>query len=156
VNVLANDTPSGLEIRAITPTPASGSASISSNRIRYVPASNHNGTVTFGYRACDGFGRCAETTVAIRIEPVNDAPTARNDTASVDAGSSVLIDVLANDTDVDGDRLTVTSVGSSAKGVATTNGSAVVYSARPGTSGSDSFTYRACDPTAPAPRPQSP
>jgi hypothetical protein len=146
VDVLANDTPSGLEIRAITPAPTSGSASISSNRIRYVPAPNHNGTITFGYRACDGLGRCAESTVAIRIEPVNDAPTARNDTSSVDAGSSVLIDVLANDSDIDGDPLTVASVGSSAKGVATTNGSAVTYSARPGTSGSDSFTYRACDP----------
>lgn len=145
LDVLANDTPSGLEIRAISPVPSSGSASIASNRIRYVPAPNHNGTVTFGYRACDGFGRCAETTVAIRIEPVNDTPTARNDTASVDAGNSVSIDVLANDDDVDGDRLTVASVGSSGKGVATTNGAAVTYTARPGTSGSDSFTYRACD-----------
>lgn len=146
IDVLANDTPSGLEIRALSPAPASGSASITSNRIRYVPASNHSGTVTFGYRACDGLGRCAESTVAVRIEPVNDSPTARNDSASVDAGRSVSIDVLANDSDPDGDRLSVTSVGSSDKGVATTSGSAVAYTARPGTSGTDSFTYRVCDP----------
>ena len=146
IDVLANDTPSGLVIRALSPSPASGSASITSNRIRYVPAPNHSGTVTFGYRACDSFSRCAESTVAVRIEPVNDSPTARNDSASVDAGKSVSINVLANDSDPDGDQLTVTSVGSSDKGVATTSGSAVTYTARPGTSGTDSFTYRVCDP----------
>lgn len=146
IDVLANDTPSGLTISAITPAPSSGTASISGNRIRYQPAPNHNGTVTFGYRACDGRNRCATATVAIRIEPVNDAPTARNDTSSVDAGSSVKINVLSNDSDPDGDPLTVSSVGSSGKGVAVTDGSSVTYSAMPGTSGTDSFTYRACDP----------
>ncbi|HSJ35256.1 MAG TPA: Ig-like domain-containing protein [Acidimicrobiia bacterium] len=146
IDVLANDTPSNLTISAITPAPSFGTASISGNRIRYEPAPNHNGTVTFGYRACDGSNRCATATAAIRIEPVNDGPTARNDTASVDAGSSVKINVLSNDIDPDGDPLTVNSVGTSGKGVAVTDGSIVTYSAMPGTSGTDSFTYRACDP----------
>ena len=41
---------------------------------------------------------------------MNDAPVAVNDSADVNAGGSVVIDVLGNDTDVDGDVLEVTDI----------------------------------------------
>ncbi len=42
------------------------------------------------------------------MTPVNDDPVANDDTSSTDYNTAVVVDVLANDTDVDGDTLTVT------------------------------------------------
>ena len=50
-------------------------------------------------------------TVSLTVDPVNDAPAAADDAASVAEDGSVLVDVLANDTDADGDSLTLVSVG---------------------------------------------
>jgi hypothetical protein len=147
IDVVANDVPDGLTVVGIVTAPASGEAIVVANQIRYTPARNFTGTDTFTYRACDSLDRCAESTVAVRVSAVNDAPTARADTATVDAGKSVVIDVLANDTDVDGDSLTVGSVGPAAKGVAVTDGVTVTFTAAPGTSGTDVFSYQACDPS---------
>ena len=52
--------------------------------------------------------------IAVNIEGVNDAPVTVDDTLTVieDSGQS-LVDVLANDSDVDGDALTVSAVSTS-------------------------------------------
>ena len=70
----------------------------------------------------------------------NDPPVASDDTISTPSNTSVLIDVLANDTDPDGDVLTITSV-SGGVGVATISGDEVDYSPAENWSGLDSFTY---------------
>ncbi|MCV5838294.1 Ig-like domain-containing protein, partial [Escherichia coli] len=44
------------------------------------------------------------------ITPVNDAPIATNDAIQTDEDSQVVIDVLANDSDIEGDDLIITSV----------------------------------------------
>lgn len=77
----------------------------------------------------------------------NQPPIAVNDTASVSAGGSVTINVLANDSDPDGNPLTVVSVTTPAKGVAsiTTGGAAVLYTAGVGQSGIDTFNYTISD-----------
>jgi predicted outer membrane repeat protein len=70
----------------------------------------------------------------------NDPPVASDDTISTPSNTSVLIDVLANDTDPDGDVLTITSV-SGGIGVATISGDEVDYSPAENWHGIDSFTY---------------
>lgn len=76
------------------------------------------------------------------IEFVNDAPQAADDQFSVDADSADnTLDVLANDTDADGDSLTITGVGEPANGQASVSGSSVIYTPEPGFTGTDSFTY---------------
>jgi VCBS repeat-containing protein len=70
----------------------------------------------------------------------NTAPVANLDSATVEAGASVGIDVLANDTDVDGDLLTITAVTNGTLGTASTDGSTVTYTST-GTAGADSITY---------------
>ena len=71
--------------------------------------SNFNGTDTVTYTISDGNGGTDTATVSITVNAVNDGPVALDDTASVDEDSSVVIGVLANDSDLDGDALSVTS-----------------------------------------------
>jgi surface adhesion protein len=47
--------------------------------------------------------------ITVTVIPVNDAPVANNDSTDTLEGAPVVIDVLANDTDVDGDNLTITT-----------------------------------------------
>ncbi len=78
----------------------------------------------------------------------NAAPTANDDTAITDENMPEIIDVLANDTDPDNDPLSVGSVTQPANGTAETvfSNQAVRYTPNPGFSGTDVFTYQACDP----------
>uniref|UniRef100_UPI000AD1368E Ig-like domain-containing protein n=1 Tax=Marinomonas atlantica TaxID=1806668 RepID=UPI000AD1368E len=48
--------------------------------------------------------------VTVTVDAVNDGPEAVDDTASTNEDTVVTIDVLANDTDLDGDTLTITDV----------------------------------------------
>jgi outer membrane protein OmpA-like peptidoglycan-associated protein len=73
---------------------------------------------------------------------LNREPVARNDTATVEADATARpIDVLANDTDPDGDPIAITAVGTPAHGTATISGRQVLYAPTPGYLGADTFTY---------------
>ncbi|MFP3913961.1 MAG: Ig-like domain-containing protein, partial [Actinomycetota bacterium] len=77
---------------------------------------------------------------------VNSAPVAADDSASTVADSAVTIDVLANDSDADGDALSVVDVTQPSTGSVVVNGDeTVTYTPDAGFTGSDSFTYRASD-----------
>jgi hypothetical protein len=81
--------------------------------------------------------------------PANRAPVAADDSASVDEDSTAnLIAVLANDTDSDGDVLTVSAVTPPMNGTASigAGGGSVAYTPAPDFSGGDSFTYTVRDP----------
>jgi hypothetical protein len=146
IDVAANDTPAGLGVDAITTPPSAGTAVIVSNRVRYTP----NSTDTFGYRVCDDYGRCASSTVAVRVLSPNRPPVAVDDEARTNPGGRVMIDVLANDFDPDGDLApsTLTIVTPPSAGSATvTGGGKVRYAAPAGFSGAATFVYRVCDAT---------
>ncbi len=74
-------------------------------------------------------------------------PVAVNDTAASAVNTPVTIAVLANDTDANGDALTVQSVASPTanNGTASINGSNVVYTPPADFTGTDSFTYTISD-----------
>lgn len=73
---------------------------------------------------------------------INEAPVAEDDTATTEVGSSVTIDVLANDSDKDGDTLTITTVTDPGHGTAQVNGGAlIVYTPNAGYQGADTFFY---------------
>jgi subtilisin family serine protease len=75
------------------------------------------------------------------------APVAEDDAATTSRDTPVAIDVLANDSDPDGDPLTVASVADPANGSARIEpDQAVTYTPDPGFVGTDSFDYEACDP----------
>lgn len=80
----------------------------------------------------------------------NTPPVANNDMAAIDAGALLILDVLANDTDADGDTLEILSLPTlPSKGQAiiftTESGQHVEYRSNPNASGTDTFTYRISD-----------
>ena len=153
-NVLANDTdPDGdaLTITSVS-TPSKGTVAISGGKIVYTPSATScgGGTDSFTYSISDGKGGVSTATVAVTINnttPVNNAPVAVNDAYTINCSTANTFNVLANDTDKDGDALTITSVSSPGKGTATISGGKIVYTANASTCGgaTDSFTYTISD-----------
>ena len=79
-------------------------------------------------------------------------PTANDDVATTEAGTAVTVVVLANDSDPEGDALSVASVTVFGKGSVVINGSGTVtYLPASGFVGQDSFTYLACESDRPEP-----
>jgi outer membrane protein OmpA-like peptidoglycan-associated protein len=150
LNVLANDSDPDGDTLVITSvgTPGHGSASIAGNKVVYTPASGFTGSDSFSYAIADGKGGTASATVSITIQAVvvNHPPVAQNDAYTVDQNSSAnSLNVLANDSDPDGDTLTITTVSTPAHGTASIAGNKVSYTPAPGYSGADTFTYSIAD-----------
>ncbi|MCI0637732.1 MAG: Ig-like domain-containing protein [Gemmataceae bacterium] len=78
--------------------------------------------------------------------PANQPPVANDDTASTTENTPVDVAVLANDTDPNGDTLTVVTASPGSHGATTVNpDNTVKYTPSPGFVGSDSFTYQISD-----------
>ena len=73
----------------------------------YDPAANYNGADRFTVIVSDGFGGSVEQVITLDVTPVNDAPVAVDDVGVVGEGESRVFDLVANDTDVDGNGLTL-------------------------------------------------
>ena len=83
----------------------------------------------------------------LQMGGTNRPPVARGDSAVTEAGKAVMIAVLANDSDPDGDALTVAAATNPPKGTATisTDKKSISYRPDTGYSGSDSFGYTVSD-----------
>jgi hypothetical protein len=77
--------------------------------------------------------------------PVNNPPVAVDDSDTTPENTPVTINVLNNDSDPDGDTLTVNSVTQGTNGSVTNNGSNVTYTPNSGFTGTDTFTYTISD-----------
>lgn len=75
----------------------------------FTPVANYSGPVPpITYTVSDGNGGTATAVLSITVTPVNDAPTASPDTKTISENTVASGTVIANDTDPDGDSLTVT------------------------------------------------
>ncbi len=114
----------------------------------YVPQVGFEGLDSFVYRASDGITVSSPATVTLTVSS-NTPPVANNDFYSAFSGiprSVAFPGVLANDTDVNGDSLSVSVVTNPANGVLTLNpNGSFVYTANSNFQGVDTFTYRAFD-----------
>ncbi|TOJ75710.1 cadherin-like domain-containing protein, partial [Vibrio parahaemolyticus] len=112
IKVLGNDTFEGDDKVVSLDTnngPANGTVSVNPDgSVTYTPNDNYHGTDSFTYIVTSG-GVSESTTVRVDVTPVNDAPVAKDDTAITDEDTPVTIGVLPNDTDVDGDKLSIES-----------------------------------------------
>ncbi len=147
LDVLSNDSdPDGDALRILSvQTPAHGTASISGNRVAYAPAAGYIGSDSFSYTVTDDKGLTATAIVSITVSAANAMPLAKDDEAWAIWGQPARINVLANDSDPDGDALTITSIGPVAHGVATISGGSIIYTSRPDFSGREVFTYTISD-----------
>ncbi|AWH26813.1 Ig-like domain-containing protein [Stenotrophomonas sp. YAU14D1_LEIMI4_1] len=150
-SVLLNDTFNGAAIVPGT-TPVSASLvtpvagySMSATGVVTVAAGTTPAAVTLNYQVCETAvpTNCAQATALVAV-----SPDAVADTLLAAAGTSTILNVLANDTAPLNPVLTVTAA--PANGLATVLADGTIrYSPSEGFTGSDSFTYRLCLP-APA------
>jgi VCBS repeat-containing protein len=128
---------------------ASASGTGASKVIGYTPNANYSGSDSFVVQVSDGNGGIDTIIVTVTVSPVNDAPVASNDTASINEDTPATINVLANDSDADGDALTPSIVTGPSKGQATVNANGTIsYTPNANANGSDSLTYTVSDGTA--------
>lgn len=150
IAVLANDTDidsgDSLSVTAVGIPSGGGAAAINADgTISYTPVTGYFGTESFTYTVSDGT-ESATGTVTVTITQVNDAPVAVDDTVEMSVGeTSVSVIVVANDTDPDGDTLTVTGVTAPINGAASFSGGTVTYTPTEGFAGTETLTYTVSD-----------
>ncbi|HCP53499.1 MAG TPA: hypothetical protein DIU04_01875, partial [Pseudomonas sp.] len=124
LDLLANDSDvegdslSVQSINGVTLTGAAQSITVTNGTVNvaadgslsFIPAANFNGVVNFDYSVSDGNGGVATATVTINVTPLNDAPVAVDDVYTTAEDTALALDLLLNDSDVDGDALSIKSI----------------------------------------------
>ena len=146
IDVLANDSDIDGDSLILSEVSAdSGTALIVDNQIQYTPAPNANGVATVTYSIKDAQDANATSTLSITILPINDAPFVTADTANMDEDAApITIDVLANDSDVDGDSLVISNA-SADVGTATILNNQIQYTPAANANGVATVAYTASD-----------
>lgn len=128
--------------------PPLGDLSLSSNgAFTYTPPQDFAGDVDFVYRVRDRLNATDTATVTIEVVPVNDPPSVHPDEATIDEEGTLVLDVVANDSDVEDGRPTVSAVVSATVLVDVTvepDGRLRIVG-RPDATGTETFVYRAVD-----------
>ena len=154
VDLLENDTDADGDTLSISDVgnATGGSVALDGNGdVVFTPDANFNGDASFEYTASDGNGGTATATVAVTVTAVNDAPEAGADVYNGTEDTPIVGNILANDTDDDGDALSVTNAGT----FATAGGGTVTLAANgdftytpiANFNGADSFDYVLSDGT---------
>ena len=152
VDVLGNDTDADLDSLSVSSVTqgSNGSVTNNTNNVTYTPNANYHGTDNFTYTVSDGQGGTDTATVTITIDSENDAPVGNNDSDNTNEDTQVTVDVLGNDSDVDGDSLSIVAVTQGANGTVTNNGNNISYNPNTNYHGTDNFTYTVSDGQTPA------
>ena len=151
INVILNDTdPDGdLDPTNLTViiAPTNGTAvSNGDGTVTYTPNVGFIGQDTFVYQVCDVALACDTATVTVTVDG-NRPPDAVDDPdVTTGQGDPVIIEVLVNDIDEDGDQLTVIQFSQGTRGTVTANADGTLtYSPNSNFKGTDSFTYTIAD-----------
>ena len=153
--VLANDSDvdgDSLTATLVTSTTHGSLAFHADGSFVYTPQANYNGSDSFQYAAYDGQAFSFIRTATITVTPVNDAPTAVNDSYTTAEDTPLTVaapGVLGNDTDVEGSALTARLVSGPGHGTLALNSNgSFTYTPNANYNGTDSFTYKANDGAA--------
>ena len=151
--VLANDSDidgDALTVTLVDPA-ANGTVELNADgSFTYTPSADFNGTDAFTYQLSDGQSTSDPIVVEINVAAVNDAPLGENDMYEASEDTPLIVDaasgVLANDSDIDGDALTVTLVDPAANGTVELNADgSFTYTPSADFNGTDAFTYQLSD-----------
>jgi VCBS repeat-containing protein len=155
IDVLHNDSDGDgdpLDVVSVS-DPSNGVAVVNGDEtITFTPDGTFSGSDSFTYVVQDGNGGSDTATVIVTVNLVNGPPSAIDDSASTDEDSPVTVDVLANDSDPDGDAISVDSVSSPSLGTAEVASGGILYtpgaglqSLGAGQIATDTFTYTVGD-----------
>ncbi|TMM45437.1 Ig-like domain-containing protein [Colwellia ponticola] len=130
----------------ITSLPSNGSLEQVGDNWQYTPGANYFGDDSFNFIANDGEVDSTQATVSITVNPVNDKPDAVDDTIALPkaANNQYALSLLSNDTDVDGDILTVMAI-SADIGQVSINDASVSYIGEQGYAGVVNLSYTISD-----------
>ncbi|MCP3395145.1 DUF4082 domain-containing protein [Bradyrhizobium sp. CCGB12] len=154
--LLANDSdPNGgtLSITGVSGA-VNGSVSFNSqtNTVTFTPTTGYTGAASFSYAISDGQGGTATATVSLTVNTVtNQQPVANNDSGYSTTQNTALTigasSLLANDTDPNGDPLTITGVSGAVNGTVSFNvqTNVVTFTPTTGYTGAASFSYAISD-----------
>lgn len=149
IDVLSNDSdPDGdlINVVAVTDGAKGTVANNGNGTVTYSPSKDLHGSDSFTYRISDG-QKQVQGTVSVTIGSVQDPPVAVDDAVFYVANTPKTIAVLANDSDPDGDPVTLLSVTQPAHGTVAKGLSNVTYTPHLGYTGFDAFTYQITDGT---------
>jgi len=145
INLLVNDEhPKGLPLRILELSPPLQGRAFKRGEgiVHYEPNEDINGEDSFQYVIVDDEGGMAIGEVVLVIQPVNDAPVAKEDRIVVVEDESVEFDPLENDVDPDEDPFTLIEWTSPMSGTLTRlDSDKFLYVPKPDFSGADTFTY---------------
>lgn len=147
LDVLNNDltpTDKPLSIKSTT-APSHGTLTVQNNKILYTPIKDYTGSDSFSYTPTNGYEEGNKTMVYIIIEMPNMPPLGIKDSASVYENNSTVIDVLANDVDLNSDKIVIDKVSQPYHGITYVENDKIVYIPAKNYHGEDSFTYTPYD-----------
>ena len=149
VSVLANDSDPDGNPLVLTGVGLPRFGALSTNpdqTITYTPATGYVGTDQFAYQISDGEGGVAQAQVTVQVMRADHSPVAQDDAATTPANTPVKVPVLANDSDPDGDPLTLVALGLPDQGSLSVNpDQTITYTPAAGFVGQDEFTYTVSD-----------
>ncbi|MCP4378657.1 MAG: tandem-95 repeat protein, partial [bacterium] len=128
---------------AVASVPGNGSLSGTVPNLTYTPNANFHGSDSFTYIANDGMLDSAPATVSITVNPVNDAPTADDQSKTTTEDTAVAITLTGSD--IDGDTISFVVVSSLAHGSLSGIAPNLSYIPNRNFHGTDSFTYKSND-----------
>ncbi|MCM5662722.1 Ig-like domain-containing protein [Galbibacter mesophilus] len=150
IAVSANDNISdggsdGNDYEIVTP-PSNGTVTeIADGIFEYVPNPNFNGIDSFSYNLTDTSGNTVRGNVNVQVTPQNDAPVAVDDFLSIPANTETPLVVLSNDSDPDGDTISIDNFSEPQHGVLSLENGQLIYYPDLDFEGQDSFTYTITD-----------
>ncbi|MFO1064627.1 MAG: tandem-95 repeat protein [Pirellulales bacterium] len=158
ISVLSNDTQGAdanatetLRVSSVSSGSQGGTIQVGSSglNVLYTPKAGFTGTETFTYVLSDGRGGTSTGTVSVTVKVANPPPVTVPDTFTLtEDAAQTSFDVLANDSGDSGETLSISGVGTSAKGstlAISSDGTKLLYTPATNFAGQEVLTYTVKD-----------
>ncbi len=109
------------------------------------PGANQSGSTVVTVTVTDSTLLSDSTSFNLNVMGQNDPPVAVNDAFTINEDGSLVLSLLANDSDPDGDTIWLSSISNAAHGYIESNGHVYTYYPYGDWNGTDTITYRVSD-----------
>ncbi len=113
--------------------------------VTYTPAANYNGPDSFTFKADDGALNSNDATVNITVNPVNDAPTANNQSITTDSNAPISITLTGSDIETPAVNLIFTVTSGTGNGTLSGTAPNLIYTPNHNFCGSDNLRFTVTD-----------